>query len=166
MLIFAFARQHISSVRKTWHYAINAWELASSRRRTSGFPEIQKIGYPEIRISGYPDFQISGFPDFRITGYPDFRISGFPDFRISGYPDFRISGYPDKNNFDELARKWSFCYQNPSRSSSINGIMPHTYTYTHIHAYTRDLPASPRSPTSCLSCKEKATEKLNGFMIF
>ena len=43
-----------------WQYAINAWELARSRRRTSGFPKIRKIGYPEIPMSGCPDVRISG----------------------------------------------------------------------------------------------------------
>ena len=44
----------------TWQCAINAWKLARSRRRTSGFPEIRKIRYPEIQISGGTDARISG----------------------------------------------------------------------------------------------------------
>ena len=51
-----------------WQYAINAWELARSRHRTSGFLEIRKIGYPEIQISGGPDARISGNSVFEGPG--------------------------------------------------------------------------------------------------
>ena len=61
------------------------------------------LAFPE------PRFVNLDFPEFQESGFPDFRISGYPAIRISGYPDFRISGFPDKSNFDELARKWSFC---------------------------------------------------------
>ena len=79
-----------------------------------GYTDVRISGNPDIRISYYrtsgnPGIRISGNPDMRISGYPEIRISGNPDFWVSGFPDIRIAGNPDKSNFDELARKWSFC---------------------------------------------------------
>ena len=75
-----------------------------------------------------------------VSGYPEIRISGYPEIQKSGYPDMRMFGNPDKSNFDELARKWPFCYHNPS---SING-KSRCDTITNLH----NLSARLREPSS------------------
>ena len=64
------------------------------------------LAFPEPR---FVNLGFSGNPDIRMSGNADIRLSGYPVARLSDYPDFRISGNPHKSNFDELARKWSFC---------------------------------------------------------